>query len=399
MYVDSVAEWRMLAGVMQQPEYVNRIMPTLFTDERVAVFEAMQNAYSKYGTVTYEGVRLFLGGKVPGELSADVSDNLDAIIDDLALIARRRQLFNASNVLKLEAAEYRPNEDSVRHALDFAPIVPGADSSLVYGAQRLLTDLARKRTGNYKFTHTGFKYLDSMMGGEWQPQTLVILMAGAGVGKTTLVCNSMLRMARGGTASLFYSLEMSKDKLLTRWLADSLEIDARDILNGTKLTDAQLAAIEQETIKLQQLPMYVIDRGDITLDEIMQGIRQDVVNKGVRVVFVDYIQIVNHDAYGSNTNKNLGDVAKKLKRLAEALGITIVVLCQKNRNGEGMDAARDSGEIQTNADAFLELEPHEDTPDELGTRAVDMVFLKNRLGPLGRNTLLFNGKYQRFGEV
>lgn len=394
MFQDETAEWRLLASFTANPDALHKVTAALFTDGRHFVFEQLKDAYIRYGSCSYEVLRLAFAGDIPSELLINAPVNQDAIIDELALTARRRQLYEASQVLLHESHRYQPDETLVGKALEFDPIVSAHDTTLVPGAQRMLGDLLQKVDGSYRFTYTGIGFLDQMLGGEWLPKTLNIVMAKPGTGKTALIGQSMLEMARQySTRSLFFSLEMSKEQLISRWVAYLLKIDASNLQFG-RLTRDQAEKVEQAVVYLQSLPMYVVDDPIITLSGIQKEIR-DSARQGCRVVFLDYLQIVRHHANG-NRNQDLGEVAVSMKEAAKEHNIAVVMLSQMNKAGDGLDAVRDSGEVAQVADTVLEMAPIDDYPDDAGNRAISLKFHKNRNGKLGTSTVIFNGSTQKF---
>jgi replicative DNA helicase len=390
---DLISEWRLLSSFVQSPETMHQVTPALFTDEREIVFNALKTAYIHYGELSYEVMRLAFNGDTPSEL-IPVQCNQRALVDELSITARRRQLLRAAEVLASEAKEYNPNESRISEVLNFAPIMPSSDVSLLPGAQKLMSDLHRKYNGTYTFTHTGVRFLDQMLGGEWLPKSLSVLMAKPGTGKTALVGQSMLEMAlQYNTRSLFFSLEMSKEQLMSRWVSYMLGIDTT-LLQFGKLSAAQMHSVEDAIIKLQTLPMSVIDNPVISLASIRKEIR-DAARTGCRVVFLDYLQIVKHHNTGLK-NYDLGEVAQGLKEAAKESDLAVVLLSQMNKVGEGLDAVRDSGEVSQVADTVIEMSPIDDYPDELGNRAIGLRFHKNRNGRLGTSTVMFNGSTQKF---
>jgi replicative DNA helicase len=396
MYYDTDAEWRLLSSLMGNPEMLHMITPALFTEERKDIILAMKEAYVRYGECTYEVMRMALAGDVPAQMLAQITVNQQAVIDELGIIARRRQLFEAAKSLDFESKQYYPNEEKVELVLNFPPIIQAHDTTLVPGAQRMLGDLNQKVDGSYKFTHTGIKFLDSMLGGEWLPKTLNIIMAKPGTGKTALIGQSMLEMARQyNTRSLFFSLEMSKEQLISRWVAYLLKLDA-SLLQFGRVTKDQADKIEQAVMYLQSLPMSVIDDPTIGLATIRKEIR-DASRTGCKVVFLDYLQIVRHSSTG-NRNNDLGEVAQTLKEAAKEANISVVVLSQMTKGREGLDAVRDSGEVAQVADAVIEMAPIDDVSDDNGNRAISLKFHKNRNGKLGMSTVIFNGSTQKFSS-
>lgn len=395
MYTDVTAEWRLLSSIVDSPEVLHSITKEIFTEERQEILESMREAYIKYGELTFEGLRLALRGNIPPELTSGVVANQRALIDELVLVARRRQLLYASRELEVQSKRFEPDEAEIQRALEFQPLAPSADSTIIPGAQRMLGDLFRKANGQYQFVHTGLKFLDSMLGGEWMPKTLTILMAKPGTGKTALVGQSMLEMAlRYNIPSLLISLEMAKEQLVLRWVSYMLEIDSANLLVG-RITAEQRRLVEDAVVKLQQLPIHVIDTPTIKLDQIKKEIK-DFATAGGKVVFLDYIQIVNHFNTGLR-NYDLGEVAQALKESAKENNIAVVALSQMNKGKDGgLDSVRDSGEISQISDTVIELSPIDEFVDDTGMRGVSIKFHKNRNGRLGTSSVVFNGAFQKF---
>jgi replicative DNA helicase len=395
MYTDVTAEWRLLSSIIDSPEVLHLITKEIFTEERQDILESMREAYIKYGELTYEGLRLALRGSIPPELTSGVVANQRALIDELVLVARRRQLLYASRELEAQSKRFEPDEPEIQRVLEFQPLAPSADSTIIPGAQRMLGDLFRKANGQYQFVHTGLKFLDSMLGGEWMPKTLTILMAKPGTGKTALVGQSMLEMAlKYNIPSLLISLEMAKEQLVLRWVSYMLEIDSANLLVG-RITSEQRRLVEDAVVKLQQLPIHVIDAPTIKLDQIKKEIKDFALNGG-KVVFLDYIQIVNHFNTGLR-NYDLGEVAQALKESAKENNIAVVALSQMNKGKDGgLDSVRDSGEISQISDTVIELSPIDEFVDDTGVRGVSIKFHKNRNGRLGTSSVLFNGAFQKF---
>jgi len=421
--IDTVLEYKALNKLLavENRDWINRLSPALFTGIRQEILRAMQLAFTQYGTITYEGIHQYMKGNVPGELTAAVKGDLDTLVTQLVRLAKKRQLIRQAQVLSNLSNEYDPSMAEIETALEFEPVMTEQDSSLLTGAQAMLGNLHAKMSGDYIFAKTGFKFLNRNMGNEWKPKGLIVIAGGVGSGKTTLWMNSQLKMAEGyvnkhgeiiQTPSLFISLEMSKEDLMIKLAANKLNINSNDILSGdfdTTLMESDkwetpqdvIRAIEDEMVNLQRLPMYVVDNGSLTLAQIVYEIRKHVHKYNARVVCIDYMQLINHSPTG-NKNNDLGELARVLKELAKRENITIIILSQINRSGEGVDAIRDSGEVQAVVDVIVQILPESDE-DSLSNatsmKNVNIAWLKNRYGPAGRKTpLLFNGSYQRFEE-
>ncbi len=409
IFTDIATEWRAL-GAMLEPkntDWMNRISPGLFANRpTIDAFHAMQNAYAKHGEITYEGIKANNKGVVPGQLSAAQGGNMRAIVDELARLARKRQAAKIAAQLREMSNEHDPAIDAIHSALIFDPILAEEDSSLSIGTQELLADLHLKQIGEYKYARSGLNFIDSSLGGEWKPRAAILLAAAPGSGKTTLVAQSMLKMARGYTneqtgeiivtPSLFFSLEMAKSDLIVKWLGNELNIDTRYIQSG-KLSPAQFDLIERKTIDLQQLPMYVIDNGSLTLGQYVYEIKKHIARFGIKVVFIDYLQIVNHKPSG-NKSLDLGEFTEAMKALAKRENITIVILSQVTDGNDGTFRARWSGDVGSIVDAMFELSLDDDQMLPPGYKNVTAKRTKNRFGPTGNIPLVFNGAHQRFEE-
>ena len=185
-------------------------------------------------------------------------------------LATKRVARQKAEEFEFIASQFSPSDGDIMRSLSFHAVGAGEDSSTTGGAVEFLGNLHAKLGKKYRFASTGMPWLDIRMGGEWKPKAFIVLAAGPGGGKTTLVANSMLEMARqvdangnhDPTPSLFFSLEMSKEDLFVKWIADTLSIDSRYIASG-RLTPEQTQDIERVVTTLQKLPMYVIDNGKI----------------------------------------------------------------------------------------------------------------------------------------
>lgn len=409
IFADAATEWRLLGSLLdpKHHEYLERIAPGLFTGERVSVFHAMQNTYVKHGDITFEGIKTANNGKVPGQLVASQGGNPRAIVDELVRLAKKRLAAQVSASLRELANEHDPSLEAIQRAALFDPILADEDSTILPGATELMADLAKKEAGEYSYVKSGLKFIDNSLGGEWKPRAAIVLAASPGSGKTTLVAQSMLSMAKGylntetgeliSTPSLFFSLEMAKSDLLIKWLGNTLNIDTAKIQSG-KLTAHEFKLIEETTVELQQLPMYVIDRGDITLPQMIYEIKKHINRYGIKVVFIDYLQIVNHTPTG-NPNTDLGDFTLTMKALAKREGITVVILSQITEGNTGTFRTRNSGNVGSIVDAMFEMSLDDEDTLGLSIRNVTVERMKNRFGATGKIPLLFNGPYQRFEEA
>lgn len=136
MHKDTLLEWNVL-NTLTNPDYsdsVFNIMPALFTDERRELFEAMGEVYAKYGKITEEGLTITFGDTVPHELfAASEVDDMFSAVDNLARVAKKRQLEEQSALLRGLSNEFNPKDTDIEKALMFEAITTNDDEH--YAAQ------------------------------------------------------------------------------------------------------------------------------------------------------------------------------------------------------------------------------------------------------------------------
>jgi replicative DNA helicase len=290
------------------------------------------------------------------------------------------------------------NRDEISRVLQLKPIMTREDSSLTSGISRFVSELQRKKSGQYKFISTGIRFLDHMLGGEWPRQGLTIVMGESGAGKTALVTQSILNMARLGQPTVFISLEMPQHKLIGRLVAQIAQID------GNKLKRGDITARDQERAdvaleELQSLPIYIVENPEMTVDDIIYTVKTHKETHGIQAFFVDYIQIITQrgmkrDETGSEV---LGDLAQKLRNLAVTEDIAGIVLSQQNRVHKGLASILGSGRIGHIADSVFEIKMDVMSTND-DKRNGEICFSKNREGPVGGCQIYYRPKFLQFSE-
>lgn len=392
---DAAAEFRLLGSIIDKPDSVTLYNSELFTGDRKYVYDAMKHAYLAYGDISAEGVERFYGRMLPPELEMARGVKPGAILDKLLDLATRRQLDRLQQELLPIIANGNINRKDLIKKLTLPPILTKEDSTLTPGIVNFISDFTRKRDGNYKFIATGLSFLDHMLGGEWPRQAITILIGAVGGGKTALIVNSALKMAMNGTPSLIFSLEMTKDRLISRMAANIAQVD------GMRIRRGDLSAEEQDRLNaalavIQGLEdkLFIIDRPGLSIDDINQQIRSHREAHGVEAVFVDYIQIVDRPGFLTD-HEALGHVAQQLKNIAIDLDISVIALAQQNRQFEGTNSISGSSKIGQTADVVVEIELDK-TAATGDDRLCRLIFHKNRDGAVGEANCMYKAKYLQF---
>jgi replicative DNA helicase len=250
---------------------------------------------------------------------------------------------------------------------------------------------------------TGFSELDRFTLG-LEPGTLWLVAARPSVGKTSLVCGMLERVALAGGAAGMFSLEMPKEQLFDRMTASLGLIDLRDVRSG-QMTDDQWTRMTGVAKKLHGIPLYIDDTAGISIGEIRaraRRLKHRLAQEGKKLVCiaVDYLQLVK--GTGMNPNERVSSVSQGLKNLAKELGIAVLALSQLSRDVEKredkkpvMSDLRDSGSLEQDADIILFLW-RKDGIDQ-GVRPGNIA--KNRNGETGDLVLGFEAKYTRFDSL
>ena len=255
---------------------------------------------------------------------------------------------------------------------------------------------------------SGFKDIDRFTGG-WQETDLIIVGGASSMGKTSfalaLAYNAALLT---NTPTVIFSYEMSALQLIRRLASMESEISNKYITNGA-LNQDELKKIHESIGKIENIPIN-IDEGSLTsLSYLVHRIKEYVKTKKVKLVMVDYLQLVSSKNKAGSREQEVSKVARTLKNLAKELNITVIALSQLNR-GVGMRNnskptladLRESGEIEQAADIvmliyrpeYYGIEFNDDGKESKGT--ANIIFAKGRNIGVGEVTLRFKSEITKF---
>ena len=214
---------------------------------------------------------------------------------------------------------------------------------------------------------TGFRAFDSYYG--LHDDQLVIIAARTGVGKTALAMNIAANVSKKGIPVAYYSSEMGALELWARIMSYGMGMRSMDILHN-KMSDAEMNRLSEVAANYEKYPLYIDEEASVTFDRMMRSIRKMVTEYGVRVVFVDYLQIVRISKRFENESLKLAFISRELKNIAKELHIVVVALSQLNRSGVkdnvvSKSSLRGTGELEEASDTILLI----DRPDaDLNTK-------------------------------
>ena len=261
-----------------------------------------------------------------------------------------------------------------------------------------LDELQKKGSG-LRGVPTGFKALDAMLAG-MQDSNLLVLAARPGVGKTAFALNVARSVSvENKLPTCIFSLEMSKEELVDRLLVRQGLIDAWKLKTG-QLSDADFGSLSEAMGVLAEAPLYIDDTPGLTVTELRTKARRLQVDKGIRFIVVDYLQLM-HGQSRDNRVQEVSEISQGLKNLARELKLPILALAQLNRQMESrggkprLSDLRESGSIEQDADVVMFLSREDEEIREAVTFSIE----KHRNGATGQFNLYFNGKQVSFFDV
>ena len=264
---------------------------------------------------------------------------------------------------------------------------------------------------------TGYTSLDDVTSG-WQKSDLVIIAGRPAMGKTSFALSLAKNIAVDYQNPIaFFSLEMNNVQLVNRLISNICEIPGSKILNG-QLSQEEWGSLDKNIRRLQDAPIYIDDTPGLSVFELRTKARRLVREKGVKVIMIDYLQLMNANGMKfGNRQEEVSTISRSLKGLAKELNIPILALSQLNRTVESRDNSnsssmdnkrpmlsdlRESGAIEQDADMVIFVhrpEYYKIYQDEQGRNLRGMaqiIIAKHRKGATKDVLLTFRGEFTRF---
>ena len=261
-----------------------------------------------------------------------------------------------------------------------------------------------RNKGALRGVRTGYRDLDNMTAG-LQKSDLIILAARPAMGKTTLVTNLAYNIATiAKQPVLFFSLEMSKEQLVDRMLADASGVDAWNIRTGN-LSDDDFSKLSEAMGELAEAPIFIDDTPGMTVLEMRTKARRAMHEKPLGLIIIDYLQLMQGSG-NSNGNRvqEVSEISRGLKIIARELDVPVIALSQLSRSVESRSPQipqladlRESGSIEQDADIvmFIYREAYYN-PETERENITDLIIAKHRNGPTGKVELYFHPERLRF---
>jgi hypothetical protein len=241
---------------------------------------------------------------------------------------------------------------------------------------------------------SGFKELDQVTGG-WHKSDLIVIGARPAAGKTSLMLTMAKEMGVREHPVAIISLEMSNIQLVCRLIMNVGEIKYEKIKAG-KLSKTDEKRLNTKINILKGLPIYLEDTHSLSIIELIKKAYKLVYTKGVKVIFIDYLQLLSAAGMQYNNRaQELSIIIHELKNLAVDLQVPIIAFSQLNRSKEGSNLPqvtdiRESGDIANVADVVCLIHRPKDSD------LAQIFVAKDQWGKLGTVELRFKKEYLRF---
>jgi replicative DNA helicase len=426
------AERSILGSMIRQNERIGDVLETIdaedfYADAHQKIFRAIVGLYDKGSPVDLVVLSEVLkeqkqiediGGYPYLALlwdAAPTAANVEyyaRIVRDKALT---RNVIHVTNEIQRDAYEQAGPTDQLLEGAEqkiFA-IAERKITGNVYSAQQIVHEVydaidAWQNDPQAGGLSTSLPDLDALIGG-FRETELVIVAARPGHGKTALALQfARHAVTEQGAPVLFVSLEQRRIELFKRIMCGMAKVDGHKVRRG-KLTNDEIQQLLQVGNDLLSRPLFVADEPQQSMLRIAANARRLKSRKGIRLVIVDYLGLIDAGAYKPkaaafrNRQEEVANMSRRLKCLARELELPVVCLAQLNRGPEDrkdhrprLSDLRESGAMEQDADIVMLLHRPDayDPNDRPGQ--LDIIVAKQRDGPERDVRVFFHGKHFSF---
>ena len=423
------AEMSLLGAVLIDEEVIADVSEHVkahdFYDRRHGlIYDAMMRLYEKHKpvdllTLTEElkkknDIETIGGSAYLTELTNYVptAAHAEAYAELVSQKAIRRRLIKASAEISEMGFDEETSTEQLLEQAE-AELFAVSDQSLkqdLVSIESILTDSfdrmeeLHRNKGALRGVRTGYRDLDNMTAG-LQRSDLIILAARPAMGKTTLVTNLAYNVATiAKQPVLFFSLEMSKEQLVDRMLADASGVDAWNIRTGN-LSDDDFSKLSDAMGEMAEAPIFIDDTPGVSVLEMRTKARRAAHEQPLGLIIIDYLQLMQGSGRDNgNRVQEVSEISRGLKLLARELNVPVIALSQLSRSVETrspqipqLSDLRESGSIEQDADIvmFIYREAYYN-PETERENITDLIIAKHRNGPTGRVELYFHPERLRF---
>jgi replicative DNA helicase len=258
---------------------------------------------------------------------------------------------------------------------------------------------------------TGFTDLDKLTSG-LQNSDLIIVAGRPSMGKTAFAMNiaqNAATMQEGAVPVGIFSMEMSKEQLVTRLLSSESDIEHTKLRTGM-LSGTDWPKLAAAAGRLSDALMFIDDSPALSVLELRARSRRLKKEHGLGLLVVDYLQLMRGRAGADRREQEISEISRFLKALAKELNIPVIAISQLNRAPEQRSEndrrprladLRESGAIEQDADVIMFIYRDEvyNKDNDANKGVAEIIIGKQRNGPIDTVKLVFIDKLTTFKNI
>lgn len=252
---------------------------------------------------------------------------------------------------------------------------------------------------------TGFQYLDGQISG-FEKGKVYVIGGRPNMGKEEFLFSMIESISIGSKLPvLLFSTNNMKSDYIQRLLSICCDIPSLRLRCGL-MERLEWERLDSRVSLLADAPLFIHDSLDLPIDELIDTARICSSEKGLRIIFIDCLQMIDFTKEYENSSERIAKVMYTLKQLACQMDVPIVLGSMLSRGVESREGIEgknprlmdlsNSSYIEEMADVIMMVnrpEYYHIYEDEIGTdyhNRIEIFIKKNALMPLGYLLLDYN---------
>ena len=410
----NVYEHRLLATIIQDYTLANEVMSIIKREmfsckQTQQIWDVFCDMYYKKETIDMLTIlprvdkKYYLDNILSAQAEFSPIATMDLALGFLDTYIKRMAYIES--VTALQKITNGVSSDVIREGFDtFSKrVTSGIGNKVGDDASEIANELADELSkGKITRVATHIRTLDYFTYGGFNGGNLIILAARPSVGKTTIAMQIAQAASADNNKTLVFSLEMTKKELVQRLLQSTGLVSQYELVTHNINWDNY-----EKALGMVVNSNLIINDDAYNIHDIRHKIITSVKTQGVKMVMIDYLQLMKGADPRMSKNDQVGELTSALKQTAKQCNIPIIVLSQlsresvrENRSPQLYDL-RDSGSIEQDADIVVMLERSKDDMGAIIDNKIDMWIRKNRAGKCNFDNpirLKGNEYYTNFAE-
>src|SRR5699024_8162727 len=161
-------------------------------------------------------------------------------------------------------------------------------------------------------TRTGLKALDDILGG-FKKSNSYIVGARPSIGKSATMLKFALEAMKQNVTPVIFSLEMSKESLIKRFISTIGKINLFIANNPHNLSDRQKETWQKAINTLRKQRFEIYDQAGQTVEFMRAKVRQEMQKNENVLVLIDYLTLIHATEKYQSEHLKIGAISKSLK--------------------------------------------------------------------------------------